>query len=94
LRFGLLAGKSQQLCACDLQQGPEARRVEGIPIDDQVPEACKRSAGRGVGEVARDLGHPLAVGRHETPVSMNASCLGPSRARSTPIQPATSRMRN
>ncbi len=51
----------QQLYARALEQGPEVRRIEGISIHDQVPEARQR-ARRGVGEVAGDLRHPSPVG--------------------------------
>jgi hypothetical protein len=53
--------QAQQFHARDFQQGAEVRRIEGIPIDDQVTEARQR-AGRGVGEVAGDLRHPSPVG--------------------------------
>jgi hypothetical protein len=43
--------QAQQLYARGLQQGPEVRRIEGIAIDDEVPEARQRTR-RGVGEVA------------------------------------------
>src|ERR1019366_5449828 len=66
--------QAQQLYARGLQQGPKARCVERIPIDDQVPEARQR-ARRGVGEVAGDLRHPSPVGRAGDAGDVNASCL-------------------
>ncbi len=45
------AGQAQQLHARDLEKAPEVRRVEGIAIDDQMPDARQRAC-RGVGEVA------------------------------------------
>ena len=57
-----------------LQQGPELRRIERIPIDDEVAEARQR-ARRGVGEVAGDLRHPSAVGRAGDAGDVNASGL-------------------
>ncbi len=53
--------QAQQLHARGFEQAPEVRRIEGISIDDQVPEARQR-ARHGVGEVAGDLRHPSAVG--------------------------------
>ncbi len=52
--------QAQQRYARALQQGPEVRGVEGIAIDDEVPESHQR-ARRGVGKVAGDLHHPIAV---------------------------------
>ncbi len=66
--------QAQQLYARGLQQGPEVRRIEGIAIDDEVPEARQR-ARCGVGEVAGDLRHPSAVGRAGDAGDMNASGL-------------------
>jgi hypothetical protein len=45
-----------------------------IPIDDQVPEPCESARG-GIGEVACDLGHPLAVDPAFDTGDVNASGL-------------------
>jgi hypothetical protein len=54
--------QAEPLHARGLQESPEVRRIEGIAIDDEVPDARQR-ARRGVGEVAGGLRHPSAVGR-------------------------------
>src|ERR1700723_2160086 len=66
--------KAQQVHPRRLQGGPEVRGVEGIAIDDEVPEARQRT-GRGVGEVAGDLRHPSAVGHAGDAGDVNASGL-------------------
>ncbi|HTB73199.1 MAG TPA: hypothetical protein VK762_08135, partial [Polyangiaceae bacterium] len=66
--------QAQQLYARGLKQGPEVRRIERIPIDDEVPETRKRTRCC-VGEVAGDLRHPSAVGRAGDAGDVNASGL-------------------
>jgi hypothetical protein len=66
--------QAQQEYARGLQQGPEVRRIERIPIDDEVPETRQRTR-RCVCEVAGGLRHPSAVGRAGDAGDVNASGL-------------------
>jgi hypothetical protein len=60
--------QAQQLYARDLKQAPEVRRIEGVSINDQVPEARQRTP-CGVGEVASDLRHPRPSAAQVTPAT-------------------------
>jgi hypothetical protein len=66
--------QAQQSYARDLEKAPEVRRIEGIAIDDEVPEARQRTR-RGVSEVAGDLRHPGPVGLRGDASDVNASGL-------------------